>query len=250
MECSHSKRVLLEKVVSDAVEITQTTFEEINPGRGNHYTEHPILKKYLEETTLHPLACSIKKRLRKDFRGSRAIIFVINASKTWFGQGTLNCFDSAPRQVEDFFRSEKITLRQTMTLGEASVITYACAGEESAAALGQVDVDILVHSATETWRATLEAWLDPATNQRVVKFEWNAIQTGKGIPYQRDLTIQRFLGETTLDPAVAGKRPRVDLAGPSCVSPSGGESAPGAGISTMPHLQQVQFRGNYLFKKA
>ena len=44
-----------------------------------------------------------------------------------------------------------------------------------------------------------------------MKFEWNAIQTGKGIPYQRDPTIQRFLGETTLD--TAGKRPRVDLAG-------------------------------------
>ena len=55
----------------------------------------------------------------------------------------------------------------------------------------------------------LEAWLDPATNPRVVKFERNAIQTGKGIPYQSEPTIQRFLGETVLDPA--GTRPRVDL---------------------------------------
>ena len=88
------KRVLPEKVVSEAVEIIQATFEEIHPGRGNHYAEHPIIKKYLEETTLDPLACSVKKRLRKDFRGSSTIIFQINASKTWFGHGTINCFNA------------------------------------------------------------------------------------------------------------------------------------------------------------
>ena len=32
------KRVLPEKVVSDAVEIIQATFEEIHPGSGKHYT--------------------------------------------------------------------------------------------------------------------------------------------------------------------------------------------------------------------
>ena len=210
--------------MSDAIEIIQATFQEIHPGRGNDYTEHPIIKKYLEETTLDPLACSMKKRLRKDFRGSSAIIFQINASKTWFGHGTLNCFDAA--QVEDFFRSEEITLRRTTTLGKASVITYACSGPESAV-LGQVDVDILVHSATNTWRATLEAWLDPATNPQVVKFEWKAIQTGAGTPYQRDPTVQKFLRESTLDPTVAGKRSRVDLAGPSGVSPKKAGRKPG-----------------------
>ena len=50
------KRVLSEKVVSDAIEIIQATFQEIHPGRGNDYTEHPIIKKYLEETTLDPPA--------------------------------------------------------------------------------------------------------------------------------------------------------------------------------------------------
>ena len=120
-----------------------------------------------------------KKGLRKDFRGSCAMIFQINASKTSFGHGTLNYFDAA--QVENSFRSEEITLRRVTTLGRASVITYACSWPESAG-LGQVDVDIFVHSAKNTWRATLEAWLDPATNQRIVKFEWNAIQTGKGTP--------------------------------------------------------------------
>ena len=69
------KHVLPEKVVSDEVEIIQATLEEIHPGRGNQYTKHPIIKKYLEETTLDPLAYSNKKRLRKDFRGSSAIIF-------------------------------------------------------------------------------------------------------------------------------------------------------------------------------
>ena len=61
------KRVLPEKVVSEAVEIIQATFEEIHPGRGNHYAEHPIIKKYLEETTLDPLACSVKKDCEKTF---------------------------------------------------------------------------------------------------------------------------------------------------------------------------------------
>ena len=56
-----SLRVLPEKVVSDAIEIIQATFEEIHPCRGNDYTEHPIIKKYLEETTLDALACNIKK---------------------------------------------------------------------------------------------------------------------------------------------------------------------------------------------
>ena len=106
--------------MSEAVEIIQATVEEIHPGRGNHYAEHPIMKKYLEETTLDPLACRVKKRLRRDFCCSSAIIFQINTSKTWFGHGTLNCFDAA--QVEDFFQSEEITLRRTMTLGKASVI--------------------------------------------------------------------------------------------------------------------------------
>ena len=47
--------------MSEAVEIIQATVEEIHPGRGNHYAEHPIMKKYLEETTLDPLACRVKK---------------------------------------------------------------------------------------------------------------------------------------------------------------------------------------------
>ena len=182
--CSNGN-VLPEKVVSDTVKIIQATFEEIHPCCGNQ----PIIRKCLEETTLDPLACSIKKRLWNDFRGSSVIIFQINASKTWYGHGTINCFDAA--QVEEFFRSEEITLTWTTTLGKAPVITYACSGPESTA-FGQVDVDILVHSATNTWLATLKAWLDPATNPLVVKFEWNAIQTGKGIPYQRNPTIQRF----------------------------------------------------------
>ena len=82
--------MLPEKVMRDIIEIIQGTFEEIHPlGQVVAMTtEHPIIKTYLEETTLDPFACSIKKRLRKDFRGSSAIIFQINASKTWFGHGT------------------------------------------------------------------------------------------------------------------------------------------------------------------
>ena len=38
--------MLPDKVVSDSIEIIQVTFE-IHPGRGNDYTKHPIIKKYL-----------------------------------------------------------------------------------------------------------------------------------------------------------------------------------------------------------
>ena len=59
--------MLPERVVSDAIDIIQATFGEIHPGRGNDYTEHTIIKKYLEETTLDPLACSMKKDCEKTF---------------------------------------------------------------------------------------------------------------------------------------------------------------------------------------
>ena len=42
-----------------------------------------------------------------------------------------------------------------------------------------------------------------------------------------DPTIQKFLKETTLDLPVAGKRPRIDLAGPSGVSPKKAGHNPG-----------------------
>ena len=51
------KRVLPEKVMSDAIEIIQATFEEVHPGRGNHYAEHPILKSILKRPLwIHSLA--------------------------------------------------------------------------------------------------------------------------------------------------------------------------------------------------
>ena len=112
-------------------------FEDIHPSRGHDYTEHPIIKEYLEETTLDPL---INKGLRKDFCCSSAMIFHINESKTWFGHGKFNCFYAA--QVEDFFQSEEITLCRTMMLGKASLITYGCSLPESAA----LPMPLLLHA--------------------------------------------------------------------------------------------------------
>ena len=57
-----------EKTLSSTGEIIQAAFEAIHLGRGNAYTEHPndpIIKKYLEETTLDPLSCSIKKTAKR-----------------------------------------------------------------------------------------------------------------------------------------------------------------------------------------
>ena len=130
---------------------------------------------------------------------------------------TRNCLDSA--QVETFFRSQEVSHRQTTTLGKASVITFACSGRVSAAASSNVDVDVVVHFPTKIWLATLESWLYPALQPQIVKFEWSAVRTGLGKPYMRDPTVQKFLEETALGLPMPGKRPRVDLAGPSGVSP-------------------------------
>ena len=63
------KRVLPEKVVSEAVEIIQVTFKEIHhdPSCGNHYAEIPSLKSILKRPfwSLDPLACSVKKKIVK-----------------------------------------------------------------------------------------------------------------------------------------------------------------------------------------
>ena len=63
-------------------------------------------------------------------------------------------------------------------------------------------------------RIKLEALLDPDQNPQIEKFEWKTIQTGKGNQYSRDPTVQQFLEGSALDPPVADKRQRIDLAGP------------------------------------
>ena len=66
-----------------------------------------------------------------------------------------------------------------------------------------------------------------AINPKIMKFELSPVWTGKGKPYVRDPSIQKFLEETALDPPVPGKRPRIDLAGPSGVSPKKADRKPG-----------------------
>ena len=119
------------------------------------------------------------------------------------------------------FRSENVAHRQAATLRSADVITFACASPRApeSAASSTVQVVVLLHSSTHIRRTTLEAWLDPARNPQIEKFEWSAIQTGKGHPYSRDPTVQQFLEGSALDLPVAGKRLLIDLAGPSGHSP-------------------------------
>ena len=62
--------MLQAKSLSDTGDIIQAPFEAIHLGCGNAYTEHPIIKKYLEETTLEILACSTVKRLLNYFHSS------------------------------------------------------------------------------------------------------------------------------------------------------------------------------------
>jgi hypothetical protein len=213
------KRVLPKELIPEAGEIMEIHFEAVKPGPGNNYMHHPNIKKFLEETSLDPLASD--KRKRVDYRGSSASNSEIIHAKTWFGRGAMRCSDSS--QVEAIFRSEAVANSQMSTLGSAELITFACCGAcpqgQPSAASTTVQVEVLVHSSKPIRRGTLEAWLDPAQHHQIVKVEWDAVETGKGSPYSRDPTVQKFLAESALDPPMAGKRPRVDLAGPSGLSP-------------------------------
>ena len=64
------KRVLPKKLITEAGEIMKTHFQAVKPGPGNNYMHHPNIKKFLEETSLDPLASD--KRKRVDYRASSA----------------------------------------------------------------------------------------------------------------------------------------------------------------------------------
>jgi hypothetical protein len=66
------RRVLPEKQTTDAGEIMDVTFEEVNPGPGKDYMYHPTIKTFLEETSLD-LHIS-DKRKRVDYSGSFHVV--------------------------------------------------------------------------------------------------------------------------------------------------------------------------------
>jgi hypothetical protein len=80
------RRVLQEKKTTDAGEIVEVTFEEVNPGPCKDYMYHPTIKTFLEEILLDPLVSD--KRKRVDYRGSSANISELIQAKTRFGCGT------------------------------------------------------------------------------------------------------------------------------------------------------------------
>ena len=64
------RRVLTEKQTTDAGDIVDVTFEEVNPGPGRDYMSHSTINTFLEETSLDPHVSD--KRKRVDYRGSSA----------------------------------------------------------------------------------------------------------------------------------------------------------------------------------
>ncbi|MEI7974037.1 MAG: hypothetical protein WCH11_06705 [Bdellovibrio sp.] len=137
------RRVLPEKHITDAGEIMEAAFEEVKPGPCMDYRGHSTIEKFLEETSLDPLA--LDKRMRVDYRGSTASNSELtNHAKTWFGRGTMSCLDLS--QVETIFRSEHVAHRQETTLGLAEVITFAYGRGPESAASSTVQVEVLVHS--------------------------------------------------------------------------------------------------------
>jgi hypothetical protein len=166
---------------TDAGEIVEVTFEEVNPGPGKDYMYHPTIKTFLEETSLDPYV--------SDKRSGWII------ADPWFGCGTFLCSD--PLQAE------------------------TCAGPQGpeAAASSIVQVDVLVHSSQSIRRVTLDAWMNSAQNPQIAKFEWETVKTRKGKSYRRLPTVQQFLEGSELTAPAADKRLLVDLAGPSGLSP-------------------------------
>ena len=66
------RRVLPEKQTTDAGEIMDVTFEEVNPGPGKDYMYHPTIKTFLEETSLDLHVSD--KRKRVDYSGSFHVV--------------------------------------------------------------------------------------------------------------------------------------------------------------------------------
>ena len=87
----------------DAGEIIQVAFEEVHPGPGNDYMDHPSIQKFLDETSLDPLTPDKKKRI--DYRGSSANDWELVHTKTWFGRGSVRCLDL--ERVTEIFKSER-----------------------------------------------------------------------------------------------------------------------------------------------
>ena len=98
--------MLPEEQTTDAGEIAEFTFKEVNPVPGNNYMFHPKIRTFLEETSLDPLVSD--KRKLVDYRGSSANKTEIILARTWFSCGTFCCSD--PLQFETIFRSENATM--------------------------------------------------------------------------------------------------------------------------------------------
>ena len=182
-------RVLPEKQTTDAGEIVDVTFEEVNPGPGKNYMSHPTIKTFLDGTSLDPHVSD--KRKRVDYRGSSANVSEIIRASTWFGTGTFLCSD--PKEAKTIFESANVVHRQQATLGSADVISFAaCAGPRGPedAASSTVQVHVLVHSRANVRRGTLEAWLNSKQNPLIAKVEWEAVQIGTGKSYRRYPIVQ------------------------------------------------------------
>ena len=123
--------------------------------------------------------------------------------------------------VEEEFRSENVAHCQAATLGSASAITFVCAAP-SDRAVSIVQVEALVLAKDLILLGTLDGWLAPSFHTQIVKFGLCTIGTGKGKPFMCDPSVKKFL-EDHAGPAVTAalvdKRPRIDLVGPSGVSP-------------------------------
>ena len=191
------KRVLPENQMTDAGEIMQATFEEVPPDPGNDYIFSPTIKKFLDETSLDLL--TVDKQKRENYREEEW-------SKTCFGCRTIRY--SSFEQVAKV-RSANVAHRQEATLNSTSVktVAFAAPAHESAAANILVCRSRFLCTRVER-RSTRQRQAIQARSQHP-----KATQGDHAGP-----ASERRTGPPA-SAALAGQRPRVDLADPSGVSP-------------------------------
>ena len=187
----------------DLSELLAISFEAMVPGRNQHdqlYTKHPIIQKFLAETTTTPSDTS--KRLRVDFCGSikERAHDNLEQANTWFLRARV-CLSAGQNFAEVL---KGIEQRRVTSLQAATYIAYACSPESERP--NTVQVEMLVHAkaSKNIRRGVLVRWL--ADSIQVEHVEAEPIHPGRNRPFTSHETVMRFYAETAREEPLNGKR--------------------------------------------
>ena len=159
-------------------ELKEIKFDAVHPGNGQlnpRYTMEATIKAFLDKTTLEQSVDG--KQLRVDYLGSSAGAPErphLERAVSWFLRVTVRF--KGGRNFQDVLADLKF--RQETSLKAVSFIAYACSdlsGQESEHP-GTIQVELLVHSKREIYRATLDRWLNC---EEIEELECEAIRPGE-----------------------------------------------------------------------